>query len=214
MTKVMIIGAYGAMAQLVTQQLLDTTDATLVLYLRRAQRLGQYENNDRVMLVDGDATDTAAMAEAMTDVDVVYSSLGNGVNLDVKTAKVIAAMKRAGQQRLIYISALGAQHEVPGKFGEWNEAMIAGELVGFRKTAALVADSGLTYTEVRPAWLTNRDEVTYEVTQLADGFKGTEVSRQSVADFVVKTIMVPMTHRNESVGLDKPGTDGDKPRWY
>lgn len=214
MTKVMIIGAYGALAQLVTQQLLATTDASLVLYLRRAQRLAQYENNDRVTLVDGDAADTVAMAEAMAGVDVVYSSLGNGVNLDAKTDKVITAMKRAGQQRLIYISALGARHEVPGKFGEWNDAIIGGELVGFRQTATLVANSGLTYTEVRPAWLTNQDEVAYEVTTLADGFKGTEVSRQSVADFVVKTIVDPSKYQNESVGLDKPGTDGDKPRWY
>lgn len=214
MSKVMIIGANGAIAQLVTQQLLATTTDELVLYLRRPQQLANYADNPRVTLVTGSSSDTDLLARAMVDVDVVYSNLGNGVHSDEQTQQVIDAMRQAGKTRFIYISALGAHHEVPGKFGDWNDAIIGGELVGFRKTAQLVAESGLTYTEIRPAWLTNANEVAYETTDLVTGFKGTEVSRASVADFAVKVITQPNTYQNASVGLNKPNTDGDRPSWY
>jgi uncharacterized protein YbjT (DUF2867 family) len=213
MTKVMIVGAHGAMAQLVTERLLNETTATLTLFLRDASRLNQYTTNDRVTLVDGDIKDTALVAKSMADADVVYSNLG-GPDLADQTQSVLAAMAQTGKYRLIYISSLGAHHEVPGKFGEWNEQMIGAYLPAFRRTSDLVEKSGVTYTEIRPAWLTDNDEVAYEVTTLADGFKGTEVSRQSVADFALKVIADPSTYQNASVGLDKPGTDGDKPSWY
>ncbi|MFC6274046.1 NAD(P)H-binding protein [Levilactobacillus tangyuanensis] len=213
MTKVMILGAHGAMARLVTERLLAETDDTLTLFLRNASRLAEYADNDRVKVVDGDVHDTAAVATAMADADVIYSNLG-GSDLDVQTQSVVDAMKQTGKQRLIYISSLGAHNEVPGKFGEWNEEMIGAYLPAFRQTSKLVAASGLTYTEVRPAWLTDNTEVDYEVTTLADGFKGTEVSRRSVADFVVKVLNDTSSYENASVGLDKAGTDGDKPSWY
>lgn len=212
MTKVMIVGAHGAMAQLVTERLLNETTATLTLFLRDASRLNQYAKNDRVTLVDGDIKDTALVAKSMADADVVYSNLG-GPDLADQTQSVLTAMDQTRKHRLIYISSLGAHHEVPGKFGEWNEQAIGAFLPGFRKTAELVADSGVTYTEIRPAWLTNKDEVDYEETQLGEDFKGTEVSRKSVADFAFKVITQPDTYQNASVGLDKPGTDGDQPSW-
>ncbi|WP_407889030.1 NAD(P)H-binding protein [Levilactobacillus sp. N40-8-2] len=213
MTKVMIIGANGAMARILTARLLAETSATLVLYLRNAARLSQYADNARVTVVDGDVSDTAKLAATMADVDIVYSNVG-GAALDQQTQSIVTAMKQAEKQRFIYISSLGAYDEVPGKFGEWNNQMIGAYMGTYRKMGELVAASGLTYTEIRPAWLTDNDEVTYEVTTLAEGFKGTEVSRQSVADFAFKVIQDPSTYQNVSVGLDKPGTDGDKPSWY
>jgi len=67
MTKIMIIGAHGAMAQLLTQRLLDETDVTLTLFLRNADRLNKLAANPRVTLVDGDVHDTAVVATAMAD---------------------------------------------------------------------------------------------------------------------------------------------------
>lgn len=64
----------------------------------------------------------------------------------------------------------------------------------------------------RPAWLTNLDEVDYETTTRDEPFKGTEVSRRSVAAFVVSLIKDPTKAVRDSIGVDKPGTDGDRPR--
>jgi len=212
MKKILIVGAHGATAQIVTARLLAETDDQLVLYLRQSQRLARYADNARVTLVDGDVSDIETLTAAMAGVDVVYSNIG-GVDLGTQTKHLLTAMQQAHQTRLIFMSALGAHHEVTGKFGDWNEQAIHDFLPGFREAAQLLAASKLDYTEVRPAWLTNTDEIDYETTTLADGFKGTEVSRASVADFMIKVIADPSLYRRESIGLDKPGTDGDQPSW-
>ncbi|GAA3623317.1 NAD(P)H-binding protein [Secundilactobacillus similis] len=213
MTKVLILGANGATAKIVIDRLLNETADDLTLYLRNAKRLSQYENNDRVTIIDGDATDVNAMTAAMTDIDIIYSNLG-GTALATYTKALIAAMTAAKVSRLIFYSALGALHEVPGKFGEWNEQAIGAYLPGFRESDRILNDHNeINTTQIRPAWLTNQDEIAYETTEANEPFKGTEVSRQSVADFIVKLIKAPALYPNDSIGLNKPNTDGDQPAW-
>jgi len=212
MTKILIVGAHGQTARIVTDNLLENSAIELKLFLRDSGRLSQYQNNPRVELIDGDVLDTAALAAQMNDVDLVYSNVG-GTNLADQADSIIKAMNQAGQKRLIFISSLGAYHEVPGKFGEWNESAIAAFLPGFRKSAEMIEKSDLDYTMIRPAWMDNNDEIDYETTQKNEPFKGTEVSRKSIADFVIKLINDPSQHIGESVGLNKPNTDGDKPSW-
>ncbi len=213
MSKILILGANGATAKIVTERLLAETDNDLILYLRNAERLSQYKDNPRVTLVDGDATEVAKLSTAMAGVDVVYSNLG-GRDLAIYTEAIVSAMNTAKVPRLIFYSALGALHEVPGKFGEWNELAIAAYLPGFRESAKiLAAHKEINATQIRPAWLTNHDEISYETTGANEPFKGTEVSRQSVADFVVKLFKNPELYPHDSIGLNKPNTDGDKPAW-
>lgn len=213
MSKILILGAHGATAQIVIDRLLAETQADLVLYLRHAARLNRYQTNPRVTLIEGDAQDVAALTAAMADVDVVYSNLG-GVQLATFTQAIITAMAATGRTRLIFYSALGALHEVPGKFGQWNEQAIKAYLPGFRESAKLLAaHSEINATQLRPAWLTDKDEIDYELTSAGEPFKGTEVSRQSVADFIVKLIKNPSLYPHDSLGLNKPHTDGDQPAW-
>jgi uncharacterized protein YbjT (DUF2867 family) len=213
MRKILILGAHGATAQIVTDRLLAETQDMLVLFLRNAARLSRYATNPRITIIDGDAQDVAALASAMVDVDIVYSNLG-GDDLAKSTAAVLSAMKQTGRKRLLFYSALGALHEVPGKFGEWNELAIVAYLPGFRDSAKLIAaHPEINTTQLRPAWLTDNDEIDYETTGANEAFKGTEVSRQSVADFIVRVIKDPALYPNDSIGLNKPNTDGDKPAW-
>ncbi|APU71960.1 NAD-dependent dehydratase [Companilactobacillus crustorum] len=212
MTKILIVGAHGQTAQIVTELLLKNLNIDLKLFLRNSNRLKQYQDNPRVELIEGDVLDTAALTAVMNDVDLVYSNVG-GQNLADQASSIIQAMDQAGVKRLIFISSLGTYHEVPGKFGEWNETAIADFLPGFRKSAQLIETSDLDYTMIRPAWMDNKDEIDYETTQKGETFKGTEVSRKSIADFVIKLIEHPQEHIGESVGLNKPNTEGDKPAW-
>ena len=55
------------------------------------------------------------------------------------------------------------------------------------------------------------DEVSYEVTQKDEPFKGTEVSRESVAALVTDIATTPDLWSRANLGVNKPGTDGDKP---
>lgn len=92
--------------------------------------------------------------------------------------------------------------------------MIGEALKDYRHAADVIEASDLDYTIVRPAWLTNNDETDYETTSRDEQFKGTEVSRKAVAAFVASVVAEPAAHARTNVGVNKPGTDGDKPAWY
>ena len=67
---------------------------------------------------------------------------------------------------------------------------------------------------MRPAWLTDKDEVDYEITEKGSAFRGTEVSRKGVGALIAKIIHSPTLYSRGNIGVDKPGTDGDKPAFY
>ncbi|MFD1421434.1 SDR family oxidoreductase [Lactiplantibacillus songbeiensis] len=212
MTKVLILGAAGQIAQLAETQFLGNTDVDLTLYLRNAQRLSDLASA-RVTLIDGDTTDADKLTSAMQGQDVVYANLA-GQNIKIQAETVLKAMHAAHIKRLIWISTLGIYDEVPGKFGEWNNATLGSYLTRYYSAAEVLENSDLDYTIIRPAWLTNKDEIDYETTGRHDAFKGTEVSRKSIAALVVKLATNPTESVRESLGVNKPNTDGDKPAWY
>ncbi|WP_125565323.1 SDR family oxidoreductase [Companilactobacillus insicii] len=212
MTRVLVLGANGKIARRATQIYLDSTNDSLRLYLRRPERLRDIDNR-LVEIVGGDTTDTEKLVESMKDVDVVYANLAGG-NIEDQAKSVVEAMHASGVKRLIWISTLGIYDEVPGKFGEWNNSTLGSYITNYAAAAKVIEDSDLEYTIVRPAWLTDKDEVDFETTQKGEPFKGTEVSRKSVAQLVVDITQAPDKFSRESVGVDKPGTDGDKPAWY
>ncbi|AUX11396.1 NAD-dependent dehydratase [Latilactobacillus sakei] len=213
MEKVLILGAHGKIAQLTRALLLAKTDAQLVLFLRKANRL-TIQDQQREQLVEGDASQQVDLVQAMKGVTVVYANLA-GVNIETQAKAVVSAMKTAGVKRLIWISTLGIYDEVPGAYGQWNHQMLDdGYLPTYAAAAKVIETSGLAFTIIRPAWLSDKDEIDYEITHRADAFKGTEVSRKSVAAEVVHLIQNPTEAVGDSLGLNKPNTEGDKPEWY
>lgn len=213
MEKVLILGAHGKIAQLTRAQLLAKTDAQLVLFLRKANRL-TIQDQQREQLVEGDASQQVDLVQAMKGVTVVYANLA-GANIETQAKAVVSAMKTAGVKRLIWISTLGIYDEVPGAYGQWNHQMLDdGYLPTYAAAAKIIEMSGLAFTIIRPAWLSDKDEIDYEITHRADAFKGTEVSRKSVAAEVVRLIQNPTEAVGDSLGLNKPNTEGDKPEWY
>lgn len=213
MTNVLVLGANGRIAKLATVQLLNNPDNQLTLFLRKAQRLVGAAG-PRVKVVEGDASQVADLTTAMTDVDVVYANLA-GRNIEDEAQAVVTAMQASHVQRLIWISTLGIYDEVPGNYGKWNHQMLdGGYLETYAAAAKVIEASDLSYTIIRPAWLTDHDEINYETTQKGEPFKGTEVSRKSIAALVAKLVTDPTQAVRESLGVNKPNTDGDKPAWY
>lgn len=213
MTKIAILGAAGQIAQLVEPMLLKKTDVDMVLYLRHPNKLHQVDES-REEIIKEDASNFNELKAALAGVDLVYANLA-GSNIEDQAETVVKAMDANGIKRLIWVSSLGIYDEVPGKFGEWNKNILGSYLTTYRAAADKITESDLDYTIIRPAWLTNKDEVNYEKTVGAQtSFKGTEVSRLSVADYIVNIIKNPEEDFKSNVGLDKPGTDGDKPAWY
>ena len=208
MTDVLVLGATGRIARQAIPMLAAAGD-TLTLYARSASRVDAPEG---ARVVEGDVLDADALDAAMAGQDVVYANLGGEIVGQAEA--VVAAMDRAGVSRLIFVLALGIHDELPEGFREWNEQMIGQALVDYRRAAEVIEASDLDYTLLRPAWLTDADEIDYETTERGETFRGTEVSRKSVAALVADIVADPSRHSRGSVGVDKPGTDGDKPSFY
>lgn len=213
MTKILVLGAHGKIARLATTMLEKDPANQLTLFLRNAQRLAD-QASDQVTVVEGDAGQLADLKQAMAGIDIVYANLA-GSNIEDEARNVVAAMDATGVKRLIWISTLGIYDEVPGKYGEWNHQQLdGGYLETYAAAAKVIESSDVDYTVIRPAWLTNHDEIDYETTQKGETFKGTEVSRKSIADLVTKLVADPTWSVHASLGVNKPNTDGDKPAWY
>jgi uncharacterized protein YbjT (DUF2867 family) len=212
MARIAIIGAGGRIARLATERLLADTDHDLTLFLRKPDRLGPLDD-DRVTVAAGDVTDTAVLAAAIGGADAVFSGVG-GTDLDAQTDSLIEAMGRTGVRRLVFISMIGVHDEVPGAFGEWNASMIGPYLAAAKPSAKAIEASDLDYTILRPTWLTDDDEVEYETLGRDEPVLGTEVSRKSVADLAVRLLTDPDLMARKSIGVVKPGTEGDKPAWH
>lgn len=209
MKNILILGANGQIAQWVVQALAPQKNLTQTLLVRNPAKLsGREPANARV--ITGNVLDTKLLAQAMRGQHIVYANLTGG-DLDHQAQAVIAAMQAEGVKRLVFVLSLGIYDEVPGQFGAWNNATIGEDLKPFRRAADAIEASGLDYTLLRPAWLTDDDVVDYETTARHEPFKGTVVSRKSVADLVVQVLTEPERYAGANLGVNQPHSDGDKP---
>lgn len=209
MTKVLVLGAGGQIARWVIEMLANNSAVKFTLFLRHAKKIkGSAPKNSEV--VQGDVLNIDQLNHVMADQDIVYANLA-GDDIDAQATNIVKAMNAAGLKRLIFVASLGIYDEVPGKFGAWNRRQIADYLPPFRRAADVIEASGLDYTILRPGWLTDNDEVDYETTEKNEPFKGTEVSRKSVAALILIIIESPKLHSRSNLGVNKPNSDGDKP---
>jgi uncharacterized protein YbjT (DUF2867 family) len=194
MSNILMLGANGQIARVAIELFLKTTDARLTFYLRNSKRLRNVES-DRTRIIEGDVLDAKKLSEAMVGQDVVYANLSG--QLEQQARNIVKAMQTAGVKRLIFVSSMGIYDEVPGeKYGSILDP--------YRKSAAIIEASDLDYTIVRPAWLNDRDEIDYETTQKGEPFKGSVVSRKSVADLIAKLAQSPSMAVRGSLGVSKP----------
>ncbi len=219
MTTIAVLGANGRIARIAEDMLLAYDDIELTLFIHTEDELGaDIKDNPRVTVVKGDAKNPDDVLNAINGADEVYANLAatqdSSADIIPMAKAVVDMMDKAGIKRLVWISSLGIYNEVPGEFGAWNANILGDYLVNYRKAVDVIEASDLDYTIIRPAWLTDKDEVDFEITEKGELFRGTEVSRKSVASEVVELLLDPDKEVRASIGLDKPGTDGDKPEWY
>ncbi|MEU4176443.1 NAD(P)H-binding protein [Streptomyces sp. NPDC026589] len=206
-TKVLILGAGGQIARRAVE-ILENEDVELALLARSRDRIAHVPTGAHV--IEGNVLDTEVLGNAVRGQDLVYANLAG--DLDAQAEHIVTAMRNAGVRRLIFVTALGIYDEVPGAFGRWNtETIGAPVLATYRRAAETVAASGLDYTILRPAWLSDEDEIDFETTNRDEPFKGTVVSRKSVAALAVEIIKDPTKWVGADLGVDKPGTDGERP---
>lgn len=215
--QVLILGATGKIAGHAIAALLENGDDHLLLFTRHPQNMNVVDEK-RETVIKGDVLNIADLEPAVEQADAVYANLRNP-EIKQQATNIVKMMEKHSVKQLVWISSIGVYDEVPGKFGEWNNEMLGGGqkdsyLGTYRSAADVISASNLDYTIIRPAWLTDKDEVDYETTERGESFKGTEVSRKSIGNFVAKIIDNPTPYAQKDFGVNKPNTDGDKPAWY
>lgn len=206
MKKVLILGAYGKIARIVEKRLLDNSDYQLTLVLRHASRLDSLKNHNNVTVIEGDVSDKEFLTKVIANQDVVYANL-NG-QMERWAQNIIFSMQQNSEAQLIWITGSGLYHEVPDPFGSWVENYVGhASKEDTRRAARIIESSQLSYTIIRAAYMTDDAEIDYELTKKGETFKGTMISRSSIADFVIKIINGPNKYQRESFGISKPGTD-------
>lgn len=208
MKNVLILGATGQIATWAIDMLGNQQDIQQTLFVRDARKLGT-DLPANAKVIQGDVLNLEQLTQVVKDQDIVYANLAG--ELEAQTQNIISAMKDAGVKRIIFINSLGIYDEVTGKFGEWNTKEIGAYLGPYRKAADLLEASDLDYTILRAAWLMDEDEIDYETTERHENFKGSVISRKSVAALVVKIIQSPAFASRKNLGVSKPNTDADKP---
>jgi len=193
MTNVLILGANGQLARNTTRVFLRDTDAKLRLYLRRASRLSNPDPK-RVTIVEGDVLDRKALEAAMNGQDVAYANLSGAMKQQAE--HIVAAMHSTGLKRLIFVSSMGIYGEVPGE-------RYRSVLDLYRDSAAVIEASDLDSTILRPGWFTHDDELSCQITQRGEPFKGHDVSLNSLSDLIAKLALTPGMESRRSLGVSR-----------
>ncbi|MFD1670960.1 NAD(P)H-binding protein [Agrilactobacillus yilanensis] len=210
MKNILILGANGRVAKIVNQRLQTEDDVHLTLFLRNATRI-TVDDAEQETVIQGDVNNAAQLDTAMNGQDVVYANLAG--NMEQMAANIVSAMLRHHIRQLIWITGSGLYHETPEPFGSWVEKAVGHEAKeDTRRAARIIEESSLNYTIIRAAYMTNDTEISYELTQKGEPFKGTTVSRSSIADLVIKAINTPLPYSRTSLGIAKPGTEHSLPR--
>jgi len=205
MKKILILGANGRIARIVEHRLLTETDAYLTLVLRNAKRL-TLTDLARVNIIEGDVHDSKLLDRVMVDQDIIYANLAG--DLSALAQNMINSMLKTGLKKLIWITGSGLYHETNEPFGTWVEKVVGHAVKeDSRQAAKIIENAALQYTIIRAAYMTNDARIDYELTQKGTTFKGTLISRASVADLIMKIIANPSHYARTSLGISQPGTD-------
>lgn len=187
MKKVLIIGATGSLATVVTEELKKQADVQLTLFARNTYSL---HKSDNISVIQGDAINYNNVKNAVTGQDIVYVNLAG--NLETMAKNIVKAMHEQNVKRIIAISSIGI-----------FETPLKPILKPYKALSDIVENSGLDYTILRPDWFTNGNEIDYHITRKPEPEIGGALSRKSIAAFISTLIQDPTLHIKENLGISK-----------
>jgi putative NADH-flavin reductase len=202
--QLVIFGAKGPTGQILTREALSR-GYIVTAVTRRPEQFGRSHDNLRVRY--GDVYETASVVDSIRNQDAVVSVVGSPFSLRPLTiysqcaTAIVAGMQGAGVRRLLFTSAGGTNpHSDP------TEGFIFGRLIkptigrstyrDLREAEAIVMQTDLDWTIVRPARLVNRP--TTGAYQCEEGYMvpgKTHTARASLAGFLLDEIADGRYHR-------------------
>jgi putative NADH-flavin reductase len=160
--KVLIVGATGGTGRSLVEQAL-TAGHSVTAFVRNPEKVGRH--HERLRVVAGDAASGApSLSQAMRGQDAVISALGRGQSFKADSLiqrsvpHLLAAMQEHGVRRLVFTSALGVTEtvqQIPLMMLVFARLLLRDIYADKAAGEALIRRSGLEWTIVHPAGLTN-----------------------------------------------------------
>ncbi|MDO5734864.1 MAG: SDR family NAD(P)-dependent oxidoreductase [Propionibacteriaceae bacterium] len=173
----LVTGATGYVGGLVVEQLLK--DGWKVRTLTRSpEKLASHAWHNKVVAIEGDATEADDVARAMEGADVAWyllHSMGSGSDFaerDAHMAKIFAdAAAKEGVQRLVYLSGLHPDEDLSEHLASrvevGNTLLASGVPTAVLQAAVVLGDGSISFTMLKqlaerlpggvaPKWINNR----------------------------------------------------------
>lgn len=204
--KLIVFGAAGGVGQHFVKMALEEGHE-VTAYVRTPSKLTI--QHDHLHIVQGDAFDKEAVANAIVGHDAVISCVGSSTGtkksneLETMGRNIADGMEAAGVKRLVYCASAGVNNEIPGIAGKLMMKMLANPLKDHRAALDYYLSKNVIYTIARPMGLKN-DPLTTNYLESFDSVppKSNSISRASVAHFMLKSLS-DSKYENTSVGLAK-----------
>src|ERR1700692_3959935 len=200
--RILIFGATGGTGRHLVSDFLER-GSQVTAFVRNPGMLTTKHPN--LTLVEGDLSNHHSITYALNGVDAVISVLGNNTRkalfkpnnvISQNLPNIISAMQQGRVERLLFVSSFGVNAKI-----FWPEKLLLRTLLrnifaDLPVQETLIKESGLNWTIVRPARLTN-GPTTGECRSGEDIYihPFTSISRADVADFLLKEAISPEYQR-------------------
>lgn len=190
---IILFGATGSIGKLVLKQALEAGHQVTAF----ARNIDKIEiKHERLVKVQGNVLDAAAVSAVIPGHDAVMITLGAGAKGQVRapgTLNVIQAMQQQGPSRLICQSTLGAGDSWSNLNVFWKYVMFNGLLrqafADHQLQESYIKASGLDWTIVRPGAFTDKAIATDFKHGFPANTKTTlKISRTDVARFLIQQL--------------------------
>lgn len=202
--KIIVFGATGGVGQHFVRMAVNEGHE-VTAFVRSPEKL---QIKDGIYIVQGDAFDANAVAEAIKGHEAVISCLGSrsglkkSNELETMGKNIADGMEAAGVKRLVYCASAGINGEIPGLSGKMVMKMLANPLKDHRAALDYYMTKDIVYTISRPMGLKDEPFAPYAEDFDSVPKKAQSIPRESVAHFMLKAL-TDSTYENKSVGIAK-----------
>jgi hypothetical protein len=135
----------------------------------------------------------------MKEMDIIITLL-SGETVKIQAENVIKSMKENNIKRIIWMTGMGIHHEVPGPIKEILDKLVESQ-PNYVAAANLVMNSGLEYTLLRGAHLTDGNNKKYYTQKEGEPLRCNTCDRIAIAEFIGEIIDNFELYKNISIGL-------------
>ena len=196
MKKILILGASSPTGKTLITHLQTLKNIDISCYVRSPEKLSSFKN---IKIIKGDVTDLINLSKSMKGMDIIIALL-KGEKLVTQAENVVKSMKENNVKRIVWMTGMGIHHEVPGPIKEILDKLVESQ-PDYVKAADTIMNSGLDYTLLRGAHLTDGNNMKYYIQKEGEPLRCNTCDRIAIAKFLGEVIINPELYKNESIGL-------------